>query len=194
MKHWKKLFTGAVLLQTIIISTAAYGIGPYIGDGSGVIVDTATGLKWQEGDGSDGATTRTWEEALSYCENLTLDGSDAWRLPNISELLSIADYSQYNPAIAPEFSSQVYHYWSSTTNWKNPSSALTVYFRTGDGKIQDKASNADSYVRCVADNLSVNGDVVNNNGDASANVPVLNGIWLLFSMLAGFCFLRRKKS
>lgn len=174
MKRLKKLFTGAVLLQTIVISTAAYGIGPYTGDGSGVIIDTATDLKWQEGDGSDGAATRTWEEALSYCENLTLDGSDDWRLPNISELFSIADYSQYNPAIAPEFSSQVYHYWSSTTNWKSPSYALTVYFRTGDGKSQDKVSNVNSYVRCVTEYLPANGGVMTDDGDAAVNVPVLN--------------------
>ena len=34
-----------------------------------------------------------WKEALAYAESATLAGYDDWRLPNIKELQSIADYS-----------------------------------------------------------------------------------------------------
>jgi hypothetical protein len=33
-----------------------------------------------------------WCDALAYCESLSLGGQDDWRLPNVRELMSIADY------------------------------------------------------------------------------------------------------
>jgi hypothetical protein len=35
-----------------------------------------------------------WCAALSYCEGLTLAGSDDWRLPNVRELESLIDYGR----------------------------------------------------------------------------------------------------
>ena len=39
-------------------------------------------------------TYSNWEQALSYCENLSLGGRDDWRLPTAKELQSIVDYSR----------------------------------------------------------------------------------------------------
>ena len=47
--------------------------------------DSSSGLTWQVEPFSD---YLNWEEAISYCENLSLDGGD-WRLPTISELRSL---------------------------------------------------------------------------------------------------------
>ena len=44
-----------------------------------------------------------WEEALSYCENLTLGGYEDWRLPNRIELQSIVDYGTSGPAINTDY-------------------------------------------------------------------------------------------
>ncbi len=37
----------------------------------------------------------TWEEALAYCEGLTLGDHSDWRLPTIKELNSIVDYGRF---------------------------------------------------------------------------------------------------
>lgn len=73
-----------------------------------VITDNNTGLQWQDSYNGNQIKEATWEESISYCENLILAGSGSWRLPNIRELKSINNEyfpSQFFPT----------SYWSSTT-------------------------------------------------------------------------------
>jgi hypothetical protein len=50
--------------------------------------DTTTALMWTAKDnGSD----VTWQQAVSYCQNLNLGGYSDWRLPEIGELQNIYD-------------------------------------------------------------------------------------------------------
>lgn len=150
MKHWKILFAGAVLSLTIALSTVAYGIGPYTGDGSGVIFDAATGLEWQEVD--DG-TRRCWDNALTYCESLSLNNNNDWRLPNLSELHSIVDYLRYKPSIDPVFSVQPSSdYWSATTYTYVTDNAWAINFSRGNSDARHKARTP--FVRCVRTRLS----------------------------------------
>ncbi len=69
----------------------SYGVNDFTSNGNGTVTDQATGLTWQR---SDDGQTRSWGEALSYCEALSLGGEDDWRLPNAKELQSIVDYTQ----------------------------------------------------------------------------------------------------
>ena len=54
-----------------------YGINDFTDNGDGTITDNASGLMWQQAD--DG-TTRDWENALLYAEDLDLAGNEDWRL------------------------------------------------------------------------------------------------------------------
>jgi hypothetical protein len=90
----------------------------------------------------------TWQQALSYCETLTLGGYSDWRLPNRNELQSIVDYSRFNPAIDPIFNVVSFpNYWSSTTHAGIPHNSLSVYFYMGDFYSYPKSETF--YVRAV---------------------------------------------
>ncbi len=70
--------------------TTSYGINDFVDNGDGTVTDQFTGLMWSQEDNGEALS---WEEALAYAESATLAGYEDWRLPNIKELQSIADYS-----------------------------------------------------------------------------------------------------
>jgi len=90
--------------------------GTFIDNGDGTVTDTGTGLMWQK---ATAPGTYLWQQALSYCESLSLGGDNDWRLPSINELHSIVDYDSAYPAFYPIFTytdNGFYDfYWSSTT-------------------------------------------------------------------------------
>ena len=85
----------------------------YHDNGDGTVTDASTGLIWQQNSSNN---TMTWEQALSYCEGLSLGGNNNWRLPTDKELRSLVDYSRYNPALNTTYflDSASCNYWSST--------------------------------------------------------------------------------
>jgi len=122
--------------------------GNFVANGDGTVTDTDTGLMWQQAT-APGAYT--WQQALSYCENLTLAGYPDWRLPSVNELQSIVDYSRYDPAINtdyfPNTVSSFHYYLSSTTYAYSPGNAWLVGFYFGDFSYSLKSY--DYYVRAV---------------------------------------------
>jgi hypothetical protein len=113
-----------------------------------VVLDTKTNLMWQDNNETIGDNKKTWNEAITYCEGLSLGGFSDWYLPNYNELYYLADRSRYNPALSPKFVNVVSgSYWSATTDASNTSNAWLVYFDYGidgwDGKTYSY------YVRCV---------------------------------------------
>ena len=115
--------------------TTSYGTNGFVDNHNGTVTDKATGLMWSQDD--NGATIY-WKEALAYAESSTLAGYDDWRLPNIKELQSIADYTVteipamdvsvfnltkvinvvYDTVTGDSVDSQLNYpfYWSSTSN------------------------------------------------------------------------------
>jgi len=83
------------------VSTVA---STYTDNGDGTVTDTSTDLMWQQVSSS----SKTWKEALVYCEGLNLGGHTDWRLPNIKELQSLVDYSLRESAITKGLRSLVY--------------------------------------------------------------------------------------
>jgi hypothetical protein len=104
----------------------------FIDNGNGTITDTSTGLMWQKETGQGGPI---WGDALSNCAALQLGGYADWRLPTPKELVSIVDYSSYNPSINSTYFTDAWPvcYWSSTTFYVYFLHAWVVYF--GDGSV-----------------------------------------------------------
>ena len=90
------------------------------------VMDKKTKLMWEDTSQTESESQKkTLSNAISYCENLNLDGHDNWRLPNVKELLSIVVDYRYDTAINSAFlyypqgatsSSVTFGYWSSTSN------------------------------------------------------------------------------
>jgi hypothetical protein len=114
-----------------------------------IVTDSVTGLQWQDNsDNNDSNKRVTWTGAISYCEQIEIDGHDDWRLPNINELESITDLSRSAPAIDPTFQHTASDgYWSSTTIVGHEGNAWGVYFHDGGDDWDDK--DGTTYVRCV---------------------------------------------
>ncbi len=64
-------------------------------DGGEEVCDNTTGLIWDQMPDSADSVTRTLQQALDHCPTL---GAGS-RLPEIKELLSLLDYSQFDPAL-----------------------------------------------------------------------------------------------
>jgi hypothetical protein len=110
------------------------------------VFDHITGLEWQR---EDDHTTRNWNAAISYCTTLPLDSKGGWRLPNISELLSIVDYSSFNPAVNGNAfpSTGSWRYWSASNPVGNSTDAWIVNFYWGLFTAYTKTNSA--YTHCV---------------------------------------------
>jgi hypothetical protein len=121
-------------------------LNDFVDNGDGTVTDRSTGLMWQK----DALIAKTWEEALSYCENLSLGGYNDWRLPNINELQSIIDYSRYRPTINTSYfpNTMASRYCSSTTVQHNTTTAWVVDFDYGYIQHGSK-TDANYYVRAV---------------------------------------------
>ncbi|MBN2361903.1 MAG: DUF1566 domain-containing protein [Deltaproteobacteria bacterium] len=119
---------------------------------SDTVLDTVTGLLWQR---NFPATAQNWSSAGSYCQSLDLGGfASGWRLPTISELESLIDWSRYNAAIDmtafPGTPGELF--WSSNIEASRGDAGPTlgawgVDFYHGNSKTASLASSG--YVRCV---------------------------------------------
>lgn len=115
---------------------------------SDLVYDSATGLVWEK----QGDTQANWNSAILGCKNLSLGGFNDWRLPDITELISIMDLTDFTAPMIYEgsggFSATVSNdYWSSTTLPNNATYAYYASFSYGNSSYYSKTNN--SYVRCV---------------------------------------------
>jgi hypothetical protein len=126
----------------------------FVDNGDNTITDQKTRLIWQK---QDDDSKRSMENALNYCENLTLGGSSAWRLPNIKELESIVDDSKVSPSINTSYFTDTkyipYTNYISSSHYVRDYGYIdyswSVTFNSGEAALQDSSSNSNSYVRCV---------------------------------------------
>ena len=114
----------------------------FIDNGDETVTDKLTGLMWTK-DANLSGHTMSWQQALDYVKTLNIGGHTDWRPPNINELDSLIDYSQYDPALPlghPFTDVQSNAYWSSTTEASDPDYAWIVYMDYGDVYYSNKSN------------------------------------------------------
>ena len=120
----------------------------FTNNGDGTVTDNYTDLTWTQDANLYGEND--WWNAMNYCWDLTLASHSNWRLPNISELNSLIDETQEDPALPPDnpFTNvQPGFYWSTITNAYLIDVAWGVYFSNGRVGYGDKID--DNAVFCV---------------------------------------------
>jgi hypothetical protein len=132
---------------------------------TGVILDKRFNLFWQKcsarpnqsitKQGNSCPETKpfpmTFKTAFKYCEGLEL-GDKKWRLPTVSELMTLIDHNKIDPAIDKSFfpDTQFLGYWTSTSYAGNVQWVWYVDFY--NGSLEKSSQDMDAkLVRCVAD-------------------------------------------
>jgi len=129
-----------------------------------IATDSQTKLQWQdevylESEGIaenkeiEEGKALNWENAIKYCENLTLGGKDDWRLPNKYELVSIVDYNESSSStiINGFINSSNDRFWTSTSVYNKSDILYIVLF--GVGVIITESKSNVCLVRCVRGGL-----------------------------------------
>jgi hypothetical protein len=61
------------------------------------VKDNLTGLIWAKDANINGRDT--WNNQITFCNNLSYGGHDDWRMPNRNEMASLMDYGNTFPAL-----------------------------------------------------------------------------------------------
>jgi hypothetical protein len=122
-------------------------------NGNGTITDRRTGLTWEKmtDDGTihDKDQVYTWSDAVAarivLFNAANFGGYNDWRLPNVNELQSLADYGASAPAVAAPFDATctascasnacsctaAERYWTASSRLDSPGDAWVVSFDAG---------------------------------------------------------------
>jgi len=107
------------------------------------VCDNTTGLNWQQNPDS---ILRNHADALTHCASLV----GGFRLPEVKELISLVDYTRFNPALPashPFTNVQSDNYWSATTSAADPSFAWGVLL--SNGLVRPSGKGSAFFVWCV---------------------------------------------
>lgn len=131
------------LLAGVAVPSPRFVVGS--GAQAQCVTDRLTGLMWMQAPDN---VARTWVDALTHAEGLTLCGFSDWRLPNVNELESLVNLGVTNQATALNAagfgSVQVGVYWSSTSQTGSP--ALAWYVSMFDGNVNEFAKTSAYFV------------------------------------------------
>jgi hypothetical protein len=132
----------------------------FLDNGDGTALDTLTGLEWITSPASLPLnTSKPWEPAVDYCNDLVFADHDDWRMPNVRELESMMHYGkgtwgnrpyQWLNSTNTPFSVYIDWTWTSTTVAGNTANAWRLDL-DGQGAIQNATKAAYGLIWPVRD-------------------------------------------
>jgi hypothetical protein len=128
----------------------------FFDNGDGTVTDCNTGLMWQQVTNSGNGT---WNAGGNYCNDLVLGGHDDWRLPELSEMQSLACCNFSYPALC-DLTGTAQHeegkpflyvgigrvYWTAT---KSESGSQVYFFNTANCQYGFETPNGNRAFWCV---------------------------------------------
>ena len=135
----------------LLILLSLYSLQAELTKSGNIVSDSLTNLEWQDNVADVGMT---WQNSIEYCETLSLDEHNDWRLPNIIEFQSIIDRTILDPAISPVFENIIYsnsyeYYWSSTTRIHGHFNDTAYRLEFYEGVSKNAFKDNVFYVKCV---------------------------------------------
>ncbi|RLA83887.1 MAG: hypothetical protein DRG78_02995 [Epsilonproteobacteria bacterium] len=116
-------------------------------DANEIVTDNSLRVDWQDNNDTN-AENKTWDDSVSYCDNLILNGDDDWRLPTRKEFFLILNKNNYNPALENVFiNHNVSTYWTSTKDANDNTKAWKIYIEYGRNLSKDITTT--SNVKCI---------------------------------------------
>ena len=113
-----------------------------------IVYDNTLQFVWQ--DNNITTASSSWQDAITYCGNLSMGGYEDWRLPTVKELNNIYNKSSYKPALDSIFTFDNYYYWSINSVAYDSNSAWIIYSESGNFSEKLK-TNSLVYTRCIHD-------------------------------------------
>ena len=105
-----------------------------------IVIDSDTGLMWQKERSN---SRMTWDAAINYVNDLSLEGYADWRLPSKKEYEEILKNNRNKDM----FPGDINWYWSSTKYVRSAFFAWCVGL--GYGNVFKSHKNYFYYVRCI---------------------------------------------
>ncbi len=124
---------GIAMVAAIMLGAAGVLAGNFTDNGNGTVTDGTTGLMWQKEDDN---IKRTWADAVSYCEGLTLAGYGDWRLPDVNDLLSLIPEDDYT---APTIDETYF-----------PNTGEKIYWSSREGRMNGPGQIAEDSAKALA--------------------------------------------
>ena len=135
---------------------AQYTINPpdMTDNGNGTVTDNVTNLVWEQKNEDNDALTYTYAAAAAYCDNLSLGGSDDWRVPSRKEYSTILNLGRLSPALDTNYfpffirtnQTDIY-YWTSSDYHDDP--GLSWIMQVSFGIIGTGSKDSLYKIRCV---------------------------------------------
>jgi hypothetical protein len=163
---------------------AHYTINPpnLTDNGDGTVTDNLTGLTWEQKTEENDTDSHTYNDAVSYCADLTLGGQDDWRVPTRKEHSTILNYGTTSPSLDTDYfpyytsSSPNFAYYWTSSEYSDDSSQVWL-IRLAFGLIDIAPKTPDPYrIRCVRGSTEPSASYTD-NGDSTVTDNVAGLIW-----------------
>ncbi len=140
-----------VIMALFFLQTTGYAeSNQLVMEGSGIVLDTHTGLMWQYGKSRK--SFKTEADAQGYAESLRLGGFSDWRIPTLAERWDMLQVYMYKKNGDINFPKPENRYWTAETD--KGTTALKLDYGCmcrGDQEVDYKTKG---YVRAVRGSVS----------------------------------------